>query len=161
MFNNESYYPLQSFFTSAFWLCIIWEIPFMCIHQANHFPTAVNTKRNLSPAMRKHVFGCISENKGADQLLCNGTADQHFCFCHKDSTIPLFLNPKFLVTSHLLSGLNCTLSETQKMGLLWRGSHSDSTWNSVLAWIVHVLILLKSISLCTCVWNSCAHLKLL
>ena len=38
--------------------------------------------------MRKHTF-CICENKGADQLCSNCTADQRLCFPYKDSTIPL------------------------------------------------------------------------
>ena len=51
--------------------------------------------------MRKPDF-CIGENKGADQLHGNRTADQGLCFCYIDSTIPLFLNRKFQVCSHLL-----------------------------------------------------------
>ena len=30
---------------------------------------------------------CICENKDADELCLNSAADQHFCFCTKDSTI--------------------------------------------------------------------------
>ena len=41
--------------------------------------------------MRKPDF-CLCENKGADQLCKNCTADQHLCFRHSDSTI--FLLPK-------------------------------------------------------------------
>ena len=40
--------------------------------------------------MRKPGF-CICENKGADQLCSNCTADQHLCFRYSDSTIPLLL----------------------------------------------------------------------
>ena len=36
--------------------------------------------------MRKPAF-CICENKGADQLCSNHTADQHLCFCYLDSSI--------------------------------------------------------------------------
>ena len=43
--------------------------------------------------MRKPAF-CICENKDADQMRSNCTADQHLCFLYMDSTIPL-LNPKF------------------------------------------------------------------
>ena len=34
---------------------------------------------------------CIGENKGADQLCSNCTADQRLCFRYMDSTIPLLL----------------------------------------------------------------------
>ena len=34
-----------------------------------------------------HIF-CICENKGADELYLNRVADQGFCFCSIDSTIP-------------------------------------------------------------------------
>ena len=34
---------------------------------------------------------CLYENKGADQLCSNCTADQRLCFRYLDSTIPLFL----------------------------------------------------------------------
>ena len=37
---------------------------------------------------RKPDF-CICENKGADQLCGNRTADQRLCFRYKDSSIPL------------------------------------------------------------------------
>ena len=39
--------------------------------------------------MREPVF-CICENKSANQLCGNRTADQRLCFRHIDSTIPLF-----------------------------------------------------------------------
>ena len=35
---------------------------------------------------------CICENKDADQLCSNCTADQHLCFRCTDSTMPLLLN---------------------------------------------------------------------
>ena len=38
--------------------------------------------------MRKSAF-CICENKGADQLYGNRTADHRLCFHYIDSTIPL------------------------------------------------------------------------
>ena len=44
--------------------------------------------------MGKPAF-CICENKAADQLCGNRTADQHLCFRY-------FLNPKFQASSHLL-----------------------------------------------------------
>ena len=38
--------------------------------------------------MRKSDF-CLCENKGADQLCSNCTADQRLCFRYMDSSIPL------------------------------------------------------------------------
>ena len=38
---------------------------------------------------------CLGENKGADQLRSNCEADQRLCFRYSDSTVPLYLNPKF------------------------------------------------------------------
>ena len=39
--------------------------------------------------MRKLFFFCICENKAADQLCGNRTADQHLCFRYTDSIFPL------------------------------------------------------------------------
>ena len=50
----------------------------------------------MSLVIRKPVF-CICENKDADQLRGNREADQHLCFCYKDSTIPLL--PKSKISS--------------------------------------------------------------
>ena len=36
----------------------------------------------------------ICENKDADQLCGNYTADRHLCLCFKDSTIPVLLESK-------------------------------------------------------------------
>ena len=47
-------------------------------------------KDDLSHIMRKPDF-CICDNKGADQLCSNCTADQRLCFHYSDSTIPLLL----------------------------------------------------------------------
>ena len=52
-----------------------------------------DTKHIMSRIMRKPDF-CICENKGADQLCSNCTADQHLCFRYSDSTIPLLLIAK-------------------------------------------------------------------
>ena len=41
----------------------------------------------MSLVMRKPAF-CICENKDADQLCGNRTADQRLCFRYIDSTIP-------------------------------------------------------------------------
>ena len=43
--------------------------------------------------MRKPTI-CIGENKDADQLRGDREADQHLCFRHMDSTIPLLLISK-------------------------------------------------------------------
>ena len=51
--------------------------------------------------MRKPTI-CLCENKGADQLRSKCEADQRLCFGYTDRTIPLLLNPKFPVSSHLL-----------------------------------------------------------
>ena len=56
---------------------------------------------HMSRIMRKPTF-CLCENKDADQLRGNREADQRLCFRFIDSTIPLFLNPKFQASSHLL-----------------------------------------------------------
>ena len=48
---------------------------------------------HLSLHMRKPMI-CICENKDADQLCSNCTADQRLCFRHMDSTIPLLLISK-------------------------------------------------------------------
>ena len=49
----------------------------------------------------KTVFH-LSENKGADQLCSNCTADQHLSFRYSDSAIPLLVNPNFQASSPLL-----------------------------------------------------------
>ena len=47
----------------------------------------------MSLRMRKPTI-CICENKDADQLCSNCTADQCLCFRHTDSKIPLILKSK-------------------------------------------------------------------
>ena len=44
----------------------------------------------MSYEARKPAF-CICENKDADQLCSNCTADQRLCFLYMDSTIPFLL----------------------------------------------------------------------
>ena len=71
--------------------------------------------------MRKPDFSKC-ENKGADQLCGNSTADQHLCFCYIDSTIPLL--PKSEISSLLPSSVDVlyclcrTWSETTKTDFL-------------------------------------------
>ena len=48
----------------------------------------------MSHVMRK-TNSCLCENKGADQLCSNCTADQHLCFCYMDSLFLLYLYTKF------------------------------------------------------------------
>ena len=71
--------------------------------------------------MRK-LFFCICENKDADQLRSNCTADQRLCFRYTDSTIPLL--PKSESSSRklpfvIVQPVLCwTWSETPKTGFL-------------------------------------------
>ena len=71
--------------------------------------------------MRKPALS-ICENKDADQLCGNHTADQRLCFRYTNSTIPLL--PKSEISSLLPSfvavqpGLCRTWSETPKTGFL-------------------------------------------
>ena len=71
--------------------------------------------------MRKLAF-CKCENKDADQLRNNCTADQRLCFRYMDSTIPLL--PKSEISSLWPSsvavqpGLCRTWSKTPKTGFL-------------------------------------------
>ena len=56
----------------------------------------------ICSVMRKADF-CLYENKGADQLCSNCTADQClFFFCYSDNAIPPLLIPKILDSSFLL-----------------------------------------------------------
>ena len=48
--------------------------------------------RHITCIMQKPTFH-ICKNKGKDQLRSNLKADQHLCFCHTDSTIPLLSKP--------------------------------------------------------------------
>ena len=71
--------------------------------------------------MRKPDF-CIRENKGADQLCSNCTADQHLCFRYSDRTIPLLSItniPSLYPASVTVQDDLCrTWSETPKTGFL-------------------------------------------
>ena len=62
--------------------------------------------------MEKPDF-CLCENKDADQLCSNCTADQRLCFRYTDSTIPLLLIAK---TSNV-----CFFSETVRTALCRTG----------------------------------------
>ena len=54
----------------------------------------INIDYYMSLVMRKPAF-CKCENKDADQLCGNRTADQRLCFCYIDTQSLCFLNPKF------------------------------------------------------------------
>ena len=71
--------------------------------------------------MRKPDF-CLCENKDADQLCSNCTADQRLCFHETDSTIPLLVESE--ISSILPSSVTVqtdlcqTWSETLKTSFL-------------------------------------------
>ena len=69
--------------------------------------------------MRKPDF-CICENKGADQLCSDCTADQHLCFRYSDSTISSTYHQNFkpLACFCVQADLCRTWSETLKFGFL-------------------------------------------
>ena len=62
----------------------------------------------MSRAMRKPTT-CICKNKNSDQLRSNCEADEHLCFCHTDSTIPLLSKSKISspLPSYVLVQLVC------------------------------------------------------
>ena len=63
--------------------------------------------------MRKYVVVfCILENKGAYKLSDYLAADQRFCFCYVDSTIPL----QFQASSNLLFLYSQVCVENQEDG---------------------------------------------
>ena len=64
-----------------------------------------NSKKGMSHIMRKPDL-CICENKGADQLRSDCTADQRLCFYYIDSTFPLL--PKSRNFKPLASLCGCT-----------------------------------------------------
>ena len=76
--------------------------------------------------MRKPEF-CLCENKGADQLCSNCTADLRLCFRYTDSTFSLLLILKlsrFYVSSVTVqAGLCRTCSETRRPVFSRRGSN--------------------------------------
>ena len=73
----------------------------------------------LSRVMRKPAF-CIWENKGADQLCGNRTADQRFCFCNIESTIPHLPKSNILSLLLLLAHLSRRLIG-EFIGYSWSG----------------------------------------
>ena len=75
----------------------------------------------MSLVMRKPDF-CICENKAADQLCGNCTADQRLCFHHMDSAILLLSKSEISILEPssvaVQLGLCRTWSETPKTGFL-------------------------------------------
>ena len=75
----------------------------------------------IEPRYEKPVF-CICEDKDADQLCGNRTADQCLCFHYTDSAIPLLAKSEIsclLLSSVVVqAGLCQTWSETPKTGFL-------------------------------------------
>ena len=65
---------------------------------------------------------CIGENKAADQLCSNCTADQRLCFRYTDSTIPLLLKSEissfYLDSVTVQTGLCRTWLGAQIVGFL-------------------------------------------
>ena len=56
----------------------------------NKLSQAFPNLQYMSHVVRKLDF-CLCENKDADQLCSNCTADQCLCFCYSDSITPLLL----------------------------------------------------------------------
>ena len=75
----------------------------------------------MGHVMRKPDF-CLCENKGADQLCSNCTADQRLCLPYTDSTMPRLLISEIQASSLLSltvqANLCRTWSETPKAGFL-------------------------------------------
>ena len=87
----------------------------------------------MSRCIRKPTK-CLGENKGADQLCSNCTADQRLCFCYRDSTTPSIQNFKLLAcfclgenkgADQLCS--NCTAD--QRLCFCYRDSTTPSIQN--------------------------------
>ena len=75
----------------------------------------------MSNCTRKPTI-CICENKDADQLCSNCTADQHLCFRYSDSTVPFLFKSKissfYLFCATAQADLCVTWTETQIVGFL-------------------------------------------
>ena len=112
---NEKF-ELSSFITSA---ALIACRCMTCISESASPETAL--LGNMSRVRRKLDF-CLCENKGADQLCSNCTADQRLCFRYSDSTIPLLLIAKISsiwpASVTVQAGLCRTWSEIPKTGFL-------------------------------------------
>ena len=65
------------------------------------FSSYTYTQYDLSLVMRKPAF-CICENKDADQLCGNRTADQRLCFRYTNCTFPLLPTSEISSPYHIL-----------------------------------------------------------
>ena len=96
------------------------DIPVTCWDVSKSFQYNP-TDSEMSRCIRKPTI-CVCENKGADQLCSNCTADQRLCFRYTDSTIPLLL--KYKISSFQVCFCDCTarflsdLVGTQVVGFL-------------------------------------------
>ena len=112
--------------------------------------------------MRKLDF-CLCENKGADQLCSNCTADQHLCFRYTDSTIPLLpISEKFTLlaifhscTGRFLSDLVGTPEDRfsrvtaqiwpkSSLEILFRSSITPCKFNAIHFHQTKILLILNS-----------------
>ena len=77
----------------------------------------------MSRVMRKPAFA-LCENKGADQLCSNCTADQRLCFRYNDNIVSLLSKSEiwsfWLSSEAVQPGLCRTWSETLKIGFLMK-----------------------------------------
>ena len=80
------------------WRHLFYRVPtFLCLSKHWKKKSKFSSEKyHLSLVMRKPDFR-ICENKAADQLWGNRTADQCLCFRYMDSTIPLL--PKSEISS--------------------------------------------------------------
>ena len=90
----------------------------LTINTSSKYEMSISMMRNM---MRKQII-CICNNKDADQLCSNCTADQRLRFRHTGSTIPPLLISKFssfwLYSVTVQPGLCQTWSETQIVDFL-------------------------------------------
>ena len=118
---------LHSVCCSMFWLCYCTDISkklccfsFHCGVKCHFLITVCRSLDDLlyEPPHQKTGF-CLCENKGADQLSSNCTADQCLYFCYKDSTIPTLLKSKISIFK--------TFSVAAQAGLCWTWSETPMT----------------------------------
>ena len=87
----------------------------------SNFPGFRRFHYNMSRVTRKPDF-CLCENKGADQLRSNCTADQRLCFRYTDSTLSLLIKSEissfYAASGTVHVGLCQTWLETPKTGFL-------------------------------------------
>ena len=76
--------------------CLLQNIKYFRRSKVGHKQAStVQAHYNMSLVMRNRDF-CLSENKGADQLCSNCTADQRLCFHCMASTIPFLPKSEIL-----------------------------------------------------------------